>query len=205
VTFAELKQELVDRGFDSLSSTRQGLLINNARAELDRMFLWPWREAFASGLSPLAIADLGPIEAVVNTTTAVCPLSRSDWRSLLDMYGDLSTSGSPVFYYVASPSGTFEVATYPVSSSDVIGVQYWARTPDLVNGSDEPASPDEAHYTIVDLAARRAYRDNDEHDSAAALQPEIDNAISQLLDAYTPGTADGPDAYVGVTGASSDW
>lgn len=35
MTFSELKAELVARGFDSLTPTRQGYLINQARAELD--------------------------------------------------------------------------------------------------------------------------------------------------------------------------
>lgn len=204
MTFAELKAELVARGFDSLSTTRQGYLINNARAELDRMFLWPWREKSESGPAPLSIADLGTIEAVTNTSVAGSPrLQRADYRTLLDSYGDLSTSAAPEFYYVAWPSGTPEVATFPTNSDD-IGVQYWRVTPDLT-GVEEPASPDQAHYLIVDLAVRRAYRDNDEHDNAAALQPEIDNAVQQLLEQYPPGIADGPDAYVGVSFQSEDW
>lgn len=202
--FGDLKDELTARGFDSLDDTRAGRYINAARAELDRMFLWSWREAFATGLSPIAITDLGTIEAVVNTSQSSAPLTRYDWRGLLDIYGDLSTAGTPSVYYIARPSGVPEVATYPVSSSDVIGVQYWAVTIDLNNDSDTPDSPDEAHYTIVDLAARRAYRDNDEHDSATALQPEIDNAVAQLLEQYPPGQADGPDAYVPYSFASED-
>jgi hypothetical protein len=208
MNFTELKAELIARGFDSLTDARAGVYINNARAELDRIFLWPWREASVTGVSPLTISDLAganSIEKVINTSQSSTPLSRCDWSTLVDLYGDLSTSGTPSYYYIASPGGSFEVATVPVSSSDVIGVQYWALTPDLVNASDTPTSPSQAHYTIVDLAARRAYRDNDEHDAATALQPEIDNAISQLLEAYPPGTPDGPEAYVGVTFASEDW
>jgi hypothetical protein len=54
------------------------------------------------------------------------------------------------------------------------------------------------------MAVRRAYRDNDDH-AAQALQQEIDQAIGQFLVSYPPGTMDGPEAYVGVTGASEDW
>ena len=204
--FAALKAELVARGFDSLSSTRQGYYINAARAELDRAFLWSWRESSATGTSPLAISDLVPsaIEKVVDTSNSTVPLTKVDWSLLVDLYGDLSTTGTALYYYVATPAGTSEVATYP--SADTISVQYWRRTPDLVNASDVPASPDECHYTIVDLAVRRAYRDNDDHEAAAALQPEIDNAISQFLQHYGAGVADGPDGYVAVDlSSASDW
>lgn len=203
MTFAEMKAEVLARGFDGLTDTRAGVYVNAARAELDRMFLWPWREKSVTGTSPISISDLGTIEAVVNTSQSSVPLSRADYRSLLDLYSDLTTSGTPCFYYVAWPSGTPEVVTYP-SNSNTIGVQYWRVTPDLT-GSQTPASPSECHYTIIDIAVRRAYRDNDDHQAAAALQPEIDNAINQFLVAYAPGTADGPEAYVGVTGASEDW
>lgn len=205
MTFAEMKAELVARGFDTLTTTRQGYLINAARAEFDRTFLWPWREASVTGTSPLAITDLAganSIEAVVNTSQSSLPLTRLDYRSLLAAYGDLSTSGSPSYYYVASPSGAFEVATYP-SNSDTIGVQYYKRTPDLSADGDTPASPSECHYTIVDIAVRRAYRDNDDQAAAAGLQPEIDNAISQFLISYPPGQADGPEAYVPFDGSNS--
>ena len=192
--FSALKTELAARGFDHLSSTRQGYYINAARAELDRMYLWPWREASATGTAPLTISDLAVVEAVTDTTndTVLTPI---DYRTLLHTFPDLSTAGNPTYYYTARPSSP-EVATYPVSSSATIGVQYWKVTPDLSASSDTPASPTEAHYTIVDLAVRRAYRDSDNHAEAEAIQSEIDRAIGQLLLQYPPGIADHSGAYI---------
>lgn len=196
-----MKTELSDRGFAHLSDTRLGVYINNARAELDRMFFWPWREASATGTAPLTIADLGVVEAVVDSNTDL-PLRKADYRSLLESFGDLSIVGTPSFYYIAWPSGSPVVATYPDTSGS-IGVQYWKVTADLT-GVQTPASPAEAHYTIVDLAVRRAYRDSDNHAASEALQSEIDRAIGELLVQYPPGIADGPDAYVGYSGSSVD-
>jgi hypothetical protein len=204
VDFTALKAELVARGFDSLSTTRQGYYINAARAELDRMFLWPWREKSASGTSPLSVSDLGRIEKVTNSSQSALPLAKADRSTLIDIYGDLSVSGTPGYYYVAWPSGTPTVVAIPVSTN-TIAVQYWKVTVDLSGAADVPAAPSEAHYTIVDLAVRRAYRDSDDHAAAAALQPEIDNAVAQLLEQYPPGQPAGPDGFVGVTGASEDW
>lgn len=202
MTFTQLKAELIARGFDSLTDARAGTLINAARAELDRAFLWPWREKSVTGVAPVSISDLGPIEKVFNTSQASVPLTKVDYSLLIDSYGDLSLRGTPAYYYVAWPSGASQVATYP-SSTDTIGIQYWKVTTDLSGASDTPASPSEAHYVIVDLAVRRAYRDSDDHQAAASLQPEIDNAVSQLLSQYPPGQADGPDAYVAFDPAGS--
>lgn len=187
--FTALKAELAARGFDYLSSTRQGYYINAARAELDRMYLWPWREASTTGTAPLTISDLAAVEAVVNTSQSNQVLTPIDYRTLTERFNDLSTAGLPTYYYTARPSSP-EVAVYPTSTTDTIGVQYWRVTSDLSSGSDTPASPSEAHYTIVDLAVRRAYRDSDNHAEAEAIQSEIDRAIGQLLIQYPPGIAD---------------
>jgi hypothetical protein len=51
MTFAELKTELAARGFDHLSDTRLGQYVNQARAELDGMHMWPYREDSATGVN----------------------------------------------------------------------------------------------------------------------------------------------------------
>lgn len=204
-----LRAEFLARGFQHLDAagvtTRQDQYLNAGRADLDRMFLWPWREKVATGAGTgVAISDLGPIELVQNTSLSSSPIARADQQSLTDTYGDLTISGTPIAYYVAWASGTPTVKTYP-SSTNTISVQYFKVTPDLTAGSDTPASPAEAHMTIVDLAVRRAYNDSDNFFSASMIQSEIDRAVQALLVQYPPRIPDGPDAFVGVTGASSDW
>jgi hypothetical protein len=199
MTFAELKTELSDRGFSDLSDARLGRYINYARAELDRMYLWPWREKSGTGTAPITISDLGVIEAVTNESQDY-RLPQRQYRDLLDQHGDLSTSGTPECYYVGWPSGVPVVGTYP-TNTDTIGVQYWKVTADLT-GSQEPDSPDEAHYLIVDLAVRRASRDVGDHEGAEAIQSEIDRQINDLLIQYPTGIADNPGHIVQPT---SDW
>jgi hypothetical protein len=200
MTFDELKTELADRGFSDLSDTRLGRYINYARAELDRMYLWPWRESFATSTAPMTITDLGPIEAVTNESRDF-RLPAAQFRDLIDWNGDLSTSGIPECYYVAWPSGAPVVATFP-TNTDTIGVQYWKVTTDLAGDGDEPESPDEAHYLIVDLAVRRASRDVGDHEGAEAIQSEIDRQINDLLIQYPMGVADFPGHIVQP---STDW
>lgn len=185
--FSDLKDELADRGFSEFTDTRRGRLINAARAELDRLKLWPWREKSVTGTSPVTVTDLGRIEAVLDTTNNNLRLTLVDFNTLTQHYGDVGADGTPWAYYTARPAGDPVVATYP-SNSNTIGVQYWKVTPDLVDDSDEPASPDEAHYTIVDLAVRRASKDADRR---AQAQQEVNLAVAQLEVQYPPGVADG--------------
>lgn len=203
MTFAELKTELAARGFTDLSDTRRGTYINAARAELDRMFLWPWRQKSSSSASTVALSDFGPIERVLDSTRDVS-LQPVDYQSLTDGYGDLSIAGTPWAYYVVWTSGTATVTPFP-TTSNTLEVRYYRTTADLSAAGDTPVAPAEAHYLIVDLAVRRAYRDQDSHDRAGALQSEIDRTLGELLIQYPPGLADGPDAYVGVRGESDDW
>lgn len=190
MTFEELRDELAARGFNDLSDARRGILINQARRKLDRMYLWPWREKSVTGVAPLDVPDLGIVEAVSNETKQQ-PLEPAQYRWLTKVHGaTLTETSDPIYYYVAWPLGTPVVATYP-SNADEIGVQYWRVTEDLEDDDDEPESPVEVHDVVLDIATQRAYRDRHHHDAAAALQGEINDQIDSLLQQYPPGSADG--------------
>lgn len=195
LTFTNLKTELSDRGFSDLSDTRLGRYINAARADLDRMYLWPWREKSVTGTAPVTVSDLAVVEAVTNETQDY-QLEVRQWRELQQQHGDLSAVGDPEFYYTSRPAGSLVVATYR-TNSDTIGIQYWKTTADLSGASDEPDSPDEAHLLIVDIAQKRALgREVGNWEGAAAMQPEIERQIDELLQNYPPGVADGQGYHV---------
>lgn len=173
MNFAALKQELADRGFAHLSDARRGQYVNWARAALDDLDLWPYRERSATGTPPLAIADLGVVEMVINMTLTT-PLQPVAWQTLVDNYHDLAQDGTPLYYYLAQPDGgSPKVATYPFGSSSTIGVQYWRVTPELAADDDTPLAETRFHGLIVDMAAEQAYRDVDNHDAADRLQARI--------------------------------
>lgn len=202
MTFAELVAELKARGFDYLGDTRAGLYINQARAELDSMYLWPYREKSASGTAPLTISDLGVIEAVTMTDSNSV-LAPKDFQALIE-YGDLSTTGSPHSYYVAWPAGSPVISVYP-TSADTIDVQYYKVTTDL-SGVQSPAAPAEYHGLIVDIAQRDAYYDKDNPDAAEAMQRKIDRRLAQMVDALLGGqTVQGTGSQQLITGTSVDW
>jgi hypothetical protein len=179
MTFTELKAELEARGFDHLSDTRLGQYVNQARAELDGMHMWPYREASVTGAAPLAVTDCVRVEQVVDADTDRV-LQPSDYSTLLEAFQDnLTTAGSPLYFYVGTPSGVPTIGTYPVGTGN-IEVQYYARTTDLSAGSDEPACPDEYHLLICDLAQVRALRDSDEFGSAESLRSSVERDLERM-------------------------
>jgi hypothetical protein len=181
MTFLELRTELAARGFSHLSATRLGLLINRARARLDGMHTWPYREASATGTATLLIPTLGIVEAVGNETQNY-PLEEIGYKDLVDCGADLALAGSPQYWYRTYPSGQPVVATYPTSSSDSIGVQFWAITPDLTADGDLPEAPDRYHLLYVDIAQQAAERDRGNHAAAQALQPEVDRQVTEMVE-----------------------
>jgi hypothetical protein len=149
----------------------------------------------------LAISDLGTIETVVDSTRDV-ELLPAEYRDLIAAYGDLSTTGTAEFYYVANPSGTLQVATYPVTTN-TIAVQYW-EIPAELTSTDTPVVPARFHDIIVDLAVCRAYRDADNHGAAEALQAHVDRRVLQMVNQQFAQQVQGPD-FQQVRGASQDW
>jgi hypothetical protein len=126
-------------------------------------------------------------------------LEELGYKDVLDLASDLSLTGSPTYWYRSTPAGAPVVNTYP-TSSDTIGVQFWAITPDITGGSS-PASPDRYHLLIVDIAQQAAERDRGNHQNAQALQPEIDRQVNEMVeDLLVQQSA----KYTRVTWASED-
>lgn len=181
-TFAQLRTSLSDRGFSHLSATRLGELINNAYHELDEMRIWPYREAFATGASPLSISNLGVIEMVLNTDDST-ELTQIEYGALVHHFNDLSIAGDPQYYYLAYPSGTPVIATYPTSSSATIGVQYYKVATSLSADGDIPTVPTRFHNIIVEIAVRDGYLNDDNQSAAQAQQQLIDMRVARMTEA----------------------
>lgn len=197
LTFATAQTELSDRGFSRLSATRLGYLINQARADLDNLYLWPYRLTTATGTSPLTIADLGTIEEVLDTANASRPLDFMPRRNLLNDYGTLTTTGSPWYFYI--DNGV--VRTFPVGGT--LSVRYYKRTPDLT-GVQVPSAPSDYHMLIVDLAEREAHAGKTDYAGAEALEVRIQRKIAQMVNDLFGQQDQGPDGYQVMTGASCD-
>lgn len=185
MNFAALKTALSGRGFQTLTDTQLGEDVNDARQRLDNLFLWPYREKSVVGVAPLAVTDLGTIEAVTNETHDY-QIAPASYQWLLDTFGDLTLDAAAEFFYVATPAGAPVVATCP-SNGDTIGVQYWKRTPVLSADGDEPLAPADYHTLIVDMAAQRAYMRSTNFQAGQALQPFIDQGIQGMINTLLGG------------------
>lgn len=175
MNFATLQTELSDRGFSYLSAARLGQYINVAYHELCDLEEWPFLEATASGAAPLTITDLRTVMSAWNSG-ANGNLTARDRRGLVDDYRDLTTTGTPRFFYVED--GTI-LRTYPVGGT--LTVRY-IKVPADLTGTDTPLVPSRFHYVIVDIAARRAYVDSDAFDKAQGVQAEIDRMVGVMRD-----------------------
>jgi hypothetical protein len=192
--FTALKAELAARGFDYLSDTRLGQYINWANSELDDAELWPYRLQslqVSAGASFGTPPGLGPVAAVRVS------LGGGAYRPLAYMpLGDVLGAGEPgtgsaTHYYVNNDT----LGTWPAESRTWYA-WYYAIADDLAAGADHPLAPTRYHGLIVDMAVQRAYRDNDDHDAAAALQGEIDRQLNNMRNALLLDHTDGPTNYI---------
>jgi hypothetical protein len=180
MTFEELKAELAARGFSHLDDDRLGLLVNRARARLDGMYTWTYREESSQSAAPSSIPTLGIVEAVSNETQNYL-LEYAGYQDLVEWGVDLAESGAPTYWYRLTLAGVPSIATYP-TNSDTIGVQFWHVCPDLVDPTDEPEAPARYHLLIVDIAQQTAERDRGNHQNAQALQPEVDRQVTEMVE-----------------------
>lgn len=177
-TFAELRTAVADRGFTDLTTAQLGQLVNDACVELDSAFLWPYREASVTGVAPVAIADLGTVDEVIDGTTN-CALDRANWDELVRAVGDVSLAGTPLYWYLAAPAGSTTIGTFPTGTGQV-EVQYWRTTPVLTADSDEPLCPVAWRGLLVDIAAGAAYPDGE---TPPGLQARIDRRLGLMVNA----------------------
>lgn len=200
MTFAELVTELQARGFSDLSATRAGYFVNQGRHELDTLYTWPYRVTTATGgagVGTCVITDLGVIEEVINTADNSRVLEAADRRDLRRVYGALTTTGTPEYFYVDNTT----VRAYPVGGT--LEVRYFKRCPNL-SGVQTPLSPEQYHLLIVDLAVRWAYKDSDDTGMAQFLSADIDRQLAVMADDLLGGQQIVTPDYVVIRSGSSD-
>src|SRR4051812_4753715 len=103
-TLLTVRTEVLARGFEQLTPTRANRLINDAYAWLVNKALWPFRDTTVTQAPPITINDLGLIGSVTDTANGNRPLTPLDRRTLLERYGDITTAGTPCYFYVEGKS-----------------------------------------------------------------------------------------------------
>lgn len=179
--FTALQTEFFARGFDFLNDAGAGLTrakrwLNDAAHEIDELEDWPYLNASTTGAAPLTIADLRTVESVAIVSDMLV-LEPQDRRSLVDYYVDLTTTGTPTFYYITT--GT-TINVYPANTSKTLTVRYWKFTADMSAGTDAPAMPDRFRMAVVERACAKAYRDSDNPQAAADCLGESERIVQTM-------------------------
>lgn len=178
MNLGEARTEFGDRGFDGvLSSARMNFYLNRALTDFGDYYAWPWLRKTATGAAPLTISDLKYVRSVYDSTGN-------------EMFGldvnedvDLTTTGSPSYWWIDDTSGSAVITAYPVGTV-TLRVSYVAEAPLLSADSDVPLMPVRYHMTWIDLAVMRAYRDSDNFAAASALQQVVNADLERLIERY---------------------
>lgn len=171
LTFVDLQTEFFARGLDYLNDSGAGVtrtkrLLNDSYHQINDLADWPYLNATTAGTSPLTIADLRRVGAVVDTTNSFNPLRQRSREELAEWVGDLTTTGRPSEFYV---TGGNTITVYPVSTA-TLSVTYWKTAPDMVANGDVPLIPDRYRMAIVEYAIGVALRDESPELAAQAVQ-----------------------------------
>jgi hypothetical protein len=194
VNFTALMQAVADSGFDDLSTGTTGQLaqlVNDALVWVDELLPWPYREQTQTGTVPMAIADLGEVDTVVDATTnlPLDPISRGE---LIGWGADLTLPGAPTYWYRDTLTGTLKVSTYPLAPGNIT-VRHYRQAATLTNGADIPGAgglcgaPARWHSVYVAVARREAYRRyRGDMASANGEQAMILGDLQRMIDSLCP-------------------
>ena len=192
MTFADLIDEVNDRGFDYLSDTRLGRYVNQSYKSICNRGAWTFLRTTTTGTAPLTISDLRAVLNVVDTTTNA-KLYHADRRHLIESVDtSLTTTGTPTYWYQESRT---VISVYPANTTDTLSVHY-LKVPATLTGTDAHLIPDEFEDLIIDGAVIRALKDNDELDAAASLTQFYNEGLREMMDALLSRNHDGPNYII---------
>lgn len=200
LTLSSLQTEVYARGFDFLDDggagvTRVTRWLNDAMHTVDELADWPYLNTTTTGANPLTIADLRTIESVTDVALLNQLIPR-DRRDLRNAYGDLTTTGTALYYYV---TGGTTITTYPVTTN-TLTVDYWKFGEDLAAAGDAPLMPDRFRYILVDYAVAQGLRDTGDLQGAAEAQNAGDQRLQVMVNSLLRVTHQGPVQIVPLVG-----
>jgi hypothetical protein len=200
-TFAELKAAVLARGFNRLTDTQRGEYVNAAVTEIDGLYPWPYRLTTTTGAAPLAVSTLGEVDTVTDTVQDVA-LEPAPFQLLTDWFGDVTTTGSPSYFYVDWAAGAQTVRVFPVSTNN-LSVRHYAIPTALSAAGDTPAAPTRFHLSVyVPVACRMAAADSGGDPSR--FDGEAQRGLQTMMLALLPDQLSGMVQRVDF-GSAADW
>jgi hypothetical protein len=189
MNLAELITSFRAQGFDYLTDAECTTLLNDSYLiDVCESEDWSFLEEVKEGKAPLEITDLRSIESVIDATQMVklIPLDR---RALTDEYDtDLSTPGSPAFYYLSKEK---TVSVFPTSTADTLSVRYW-KAPEALSGEMTPLLPSRFHSLIVDGAKARGYENSDDWELATNARETFLVRLARMVESLMGQIRDRP-------------
>lgn len=203
MTFSELRTALFRRGFEDLNDAGAGLVeakrhVNAAYGEVCSEERWPFLLTTATGAAPLTITDIGSVESVRDTGQNSVRLAWRDRRDLTSSYGDLTTTGSPRWFYIENGV----IRTWPVGGT--LSVLYYKTPAELSADGDTPLVPSRFQDVIVVGAARKAHAARSNYEAAANEQAEYDRLLNLMRSDLLDQQDDSSDT-ISVVAGSQDW
>lgn len=176
-TFGDMQVELMERlnVTDGRDAVRIRRWLNDAAHELDGEERWDYLFASVAGAMPLTIADLDKVESVADLNADYALLG-VDRLSLVRDVGDLTLTGTPVYYYKTAPT---VLAVYPVSTTSLT-VKYIKFAPDMTLAADTPLVSDRWRQAIVELACAKGFRYGGDYNAAQACTDAYGRILQQM-------------------------
>lgn len=196
MNLAQIRTEVQARGYDYVATSRIDLWIGQTYEWVCGQQAWPFLEATATGTAPLDIPDLSQVLFVGAGDTV---LEGADLRDILDADPSLAATGTPGNWYLDLNT----VKVWPADAAAVLTVRY-VRKPPALTDVTEPLLPSAYHEILVDGAVLRGLKDNDEYDTASALQNVIDLQVEGMKDAVLQRNYQNPTIQV-QSGSPSDY
>lgn len=182
MNFEELTAEVYARGFASYEATESARVkrwINQAIGEICDTKPWPFLQATKEGTGPLTIADLGHALTVTNITSGE-QIPYVPRTQIVGRDPDLNETGIAQCWY---QEGETQLAVWPKDTASKIQVRYTRVPPELVANADTPLIPTRFHDVIVDGAVIKAYKSNDNFESAQLVRQEWERGMRTMLSA----------------------
>ncbi len=176
-TFLSGRTDFFARGFDYLNDggaglTRTKALYNQAYTDLCEEDYWPFLlTTNAAVVPPQAFTDIREVRSVSYPGGGPgYKLWHKPLDEILEEYGENTTTGSPLWWYLDESAGVTTFRVYPVSTG-TLTVRYWKVPAELVADADEPVIPNRFRRLIVEGMVRVAAAE-DSPEAARAAEAE---------------------------------
>lgn len=202
MTFKEVREEVVARGFDDFeqSDARVKRWVNIAYREITDAYAWPFLATSKEATMPMTISDLGHVLSVTDKSHENI-LIFADERELNRLNPTLDETGTAERWYRASET---QIKVWPADTTSTFIVKYLKTPAELSADGDALVIPAAYQELVVDGAVLRAYKNRDNYEAAQAVRAEWREGLGRMVGQLLYPNYDGP-RFVQRTGLPGDY